>query len=212
MIITRIVPALLVAAVTARALYIPSSPDQLEQRAVSDALKNALNALHTRDFDDVLYAREFEEFSELFERGSDQQMVRDVIANMKMPRDQRPTRAVRDALWKVLNGRDFDALGLRSEDVLSDVLVTRARSPSPSPGPYECKSKADCQQHIDYANKKIQEAEPIVAKLKREVRAAKDNKEQRRKAKNELDTAQGNLSNWEDHKEAYEKMKEHFRN
>ena len=204
MIFTRIIPALLVAAVSARALYLPDN--------VRDALKNALNALHTRNFDDVLYAREFEEFSELFERGSDQQMVRDVIANMKMPRDQRPTRAVRDALWKVLNGRDFDALGLRSEDVLSDVLVTRARSPSPSPGPYECKSKADCQQHIDYANKKIQEAEPIVAKLKREVRAAKDNKEQRRKAKNELDTAQGNLSNWEDHKEAYEKMKEHFRN
>ena len=162
MIFTRIVPTLLVAASSAQAFYIP----------------------------DVLYAREFEDFVELFERGPDPQMARDVIANMKFPRD----------------------FAIRSEDVLSDVLVTHARSPSPSPGPYQCNSKADCQQHIDYANKKIQEAEPIVAKLKRKVRAAKDNKEQRRKAKNELDTAQGNLSNWEDHKDAYEEMKEHFRN
>ena len=43
---TRIVPALLVAAVAAQALYIP----------------------------DVLYAREFEEFSELSEHGTDQKI------------------------------------------------------------------------------------------------------------------------------------------
>jgi len=183
MIFTRIVPALLVAAVSAQALYIP----------------------------DVLYAREFEESSELFERNHEQQvqMVRDIFAKIKA-RVGPAMPAIRDALYKSITARDFDDLGLRSEDVLSDVLVTRAQSPSPSPGPYECKSKADCQQHIDYANKKIQEAEPIVAKLKREVRDAKDNKEQRRKAKNQLDTAQGNLSSWEDHKEAYEEMKEHF--
>ena len=190
MIFTRIIAALLVAAVSARALYIP----------------------------DVLYARESEEFSELSKRNREQQvqMIRDAIARLKahiipaIRNDAVP--AIRNALGNAIHTRDIDDLELRSEDVLSDVLVTRARSPSPSPGPYECNSKADCQQHIDYANKKIQEAEPIVAKLKREVRAAKNNKEQRRKAKNELDTAQGNLSNWEDHKDAYEEMKEHFRN
>ena len=190
MIFTRIIAALLVATVSARALYIP----------------------------DVLYARESEEFSELSKRNREQQvqMIRDAIARLKahiipaIRNDAVP--AIRNALGNAIHTRDIDDLGLRSEDALSDVLVARARSPSPSPGPYECNSKADCQQHIDYANKKIQEAEPIVAKLKREVRAAKNNKEQRRKAKNELDTAQGNLSNWEDHKDAYEEMKEHFRN
>lgn len=32
-----------------------------------------------------------------------------------------------------------------------------ARTRSTSPGPYECKSKADCQKYIDYANLQIQE-------------------------------------------------------
>ena len=53
----------------------------------------------------------------------------------------------------VLTARGFVALGFRSEDVLSKILVVRHTH---SPGPYECKTKADCQKHIEYVNHEIQ--------------------------------------------------------
>ena len=161
MIFTRIVPALLVAVVSAQALYIP----------------------------DVLYAREFEEFSELSERGLDQleQVVHDIIA------------------------RDFVNLGLRSDSDLSSILVTRTGSRSPSPGPYECKNKADCQKHIDYADHQIAQGKPEVAKCKAALKAAKKGTPAYRTAKNELHTAEGSLASWEENKEEYEKMKRNMK-
>lgn len=163
-----IVPALLVAAVSAQALYNP----------------------------DALYAREFEEFSELSERGLDHlNFVRDLASNNEVT---------------VLTARDFAALGLRSEDVLSHILVTRTRSPSP--GPYQCNNKADCQKHIDYANHKIQEANEVVAKWRKQLKAAAKGSAAYRTAGNNLDTARGSLGAWEESKEDYQRMKSHFAN
>ena len=45
----------------------------------------------------------------------------------------------------VLSARHLAALGLRSEGILSHILVTCTHGPLPSPRLYEYKSKADCQ-------------------------------------------------------------------
>ena len=78
---------------------------------------------------DALYTREFgEEFSE---RSLDHlNVVRELTTNNEVI---------------VLTTRDFEALGLRSEDILTQILIARR---TPSPGPYECTTKADCQKHI----------------------------------------------------------------
>ena len=163
MIFTRVVPTLLVAAVSAQALYIPV----------------ALNA------------REFEEASEFAERGLDHlNFVRDLASNNEVT---------------VLTARDFVELGLRSEDVLSHILVTREGSPSP--GPYECRTKADCQKHIDYAEHQIQEATAKVAQWQKALNAAAKGSAEYKKAKDNLHTAKESLAGWKENKEDYQKIK-----
>jgi hypothetical protein len=143
---------------------------------------------------DALYAREFEEANEFAERGLDHlNVVRDLASNNEVT---------------VLTARDFVALDLRSDDVLSQILVTRARSPSP--GPYECKSKADCQKHIEYADHQIQEATAAVARWQRALSAAARGSAAARNAGNNLHTARESLAGWRENKEDYQRMKSHF--
>ena len=66
---------------------------------------------------DALFTRDFEE--EFSERGLDHlNVVRELATNNEV---------------LVLTARDFEALGLRSEDILSQILVAR-RTPSPEIG------------------------------------------------------------------------------
>ena len=169
MIFTRVVPALLVAAVAAQAFYIP----------------------------DALYAREFEGFGEFSERGLDHlNVVHDLATN-------------NEVTVLTVTATDFAALGIRSEDVLSHILVSRMESPSP--GPYECNSKADCQKHIDYVDRQIQEVTPVVARWKATlVEAAPKGSTAYRTAKNDLHTTEESLEGWQENKVDYERLKAHF--
>ena len=167
MIFTRVVPALLVATVSAQALYIP----------------------------DALYAREFEEASEISKRGLDHlNVVRELASNNEVT---------------VLTARDFAALGLRSEDVLSHILVTR--NPPPE-GPYQCTNKADCDTHIVHADHYIQEARAKVATWQTKLKAAAKGSKEYNTAKNNLHTASESLAGWQERKDDFEKMKAGFKN
>jgi hypothetical protein len=169
----------------------------------------------------VSYARELEESNEIAARGLEHlNVVRDLATNDDV---------------MVLTARDFAELGLRSEDVLSQILVIRnppSRSPSPGPsrgrrrprgpykspspspgperGPSECTSKADCQKHIEYCNYYIQEASAKVRKWRAELKAAGKDADKKENAKNNLDSAQGALEHWEETKEFYENNMQSF--
>jgi len=169
MIFNRAVPALLAAAVSAQALYIP----------------------------DALHAREFEESNEIAARGLEHlNVVRDLASNDDV---------------MVLTARDFAELGLRSEDVLSQILVTRTPpSRTPSPGPYECKNKADCQKHIDHAHYQMTEAKTFVDKWQGRKDAAKKGTPEHRNAGNNLHTAKESHASWKDNHEYYSNLKGTF--
>jgi hypothetical protein len=143
---------------------------------------------------DALYTRELEEASEFAERGLDHlnNVGRDLASNNEVT---------------VLTARDFVTLGLRSEDVRSQILVTRER---PSRGPYECRKKADCQKHIEYADHQIQEAKSTVVKWRRVLKAAARRSAAYRTAKNNLHTARESLAGWEEYKEDYRRIKSRF--
>ena len=159
---------------------------------VAAAVSAQWQALYNSD----AYARESEKFSKLSERGLDHlNFVRDLASNNEVT---------------VLTALDFAALGLRSEDVLSHILVTRVRSPPP--GPYQCNSKADCQEHIDYADHQILEARTAVARWQKALKAAPIDSPAHRTAEINLHTAKESLASWEERKEDYQRMKSQFPN
>jgi len=157
MIFTRVIPALLVAAAAAQALYIP----------------------------DVLDAREFEE--------SDGIAARSIGSN--------------DVI--VLTARDFAQLGLRSEDVLSQMLVTR--NPPPE-GPYQCQNKADCQTHVVHAQYQMGQAQNKINHWQGQMRVHPKGSAEHRNAKNNLHTARESKGGWEEHRDFYENHKSNFAN
>ena len=147
---------------------------------------------------DALYAHEFEEFGELSEHGFDHLNVVHDLA----------TQANNEVT--VLTATDIAALGIgsESEDVLSHILVTCMESPLP--GPYECKSKADCQKHIDYTDKQILKVIPVVARWKAALEAAPKGSTAYRTTKNNLHTAEESLEGWKENKVDYKRLKAHF--
>jgi len=171
MIFTRVIPALLVAAASAQALYIP----------------------------DALYAREFDESDEIAARGLEHlNVVRELASNNDV---------------MVLTARDFAELGLRSEDVLSQILVARTPpSRSPSPGPYECKNQADCQKHIDHANHQMTQAQTHVNRWQTAKDGATKGSKEYKNAKNNLHTAKESHASWQDNHEFYTNLKGTFPN
>ena len=136
---------------------------------------------------DALFTREFEE--EFSERGLDHlNVVRELATNNEV---------------LVLTARDFEALGLRSEDILSEILVARR---TPSPGPYVCTNKADCQKHIVAADHEIGLAKAKVDEWKNKLKAAKKGSKEYETAKNNLHTATESRAGWQENKEDYERI------
>ena len=149
---------------------------------------------------DTLYAWDFED-------------SRAIAARQLSERGLRHLNAVRDLADNnevlVLAARDLATLGLRSEDVLSHIIVARTNPPSrtPSPGPYECKTKADCDKKITHAKYQRDEAKKSVDKWKAAVAAAGTDAKKKRNAENNLHTAQESYGSWKDDVEAWTKIK-----
>jgi hypothetical protein len=169
----------------------------------------SVQAFNTRS-NDGLYAREFEESHAVAARALSERGIR----HLNVVRD-----LAYDGEVLVLSARDPASLGLRSDDVLSHLIVARGSSLS-SRTPYECKSKADCDLKIAEAKRHMTEIKPKLDAARKKYNDAKKASDKapadkalktaKTKAHNELHTIQESYSGWQERVEEYEDLKAKF--
>jgi hypothetical protein len=155
---------------------------------------------------DGLYGREYHEYK--------------TLANRKLAdRSYNTINDIRDLAYQdkvmVLSARDPSNLAIRSEDIISHLLVVRmmeGSSPPPSPPSspqpiYHCQTPEDCEHNIQVWSGRVTKGEAAVANAQAVFKAA-HGKDEQRKAKNNLHTAQESLAESKDRVSWYKKYKE----